>query len=166
MPIKYSIVLIVFCCFVVGCSSVGQKERNSKQTRTPDSSMRSDSRGSGVKSKLYAKYRQWEGVPYQWGGLSRSGIDCSGFVHVVYKRELGKILPRTTELQSRVGRHVDINSLKAGDLVFFRIGSNRRHVGIYLENRKFMHASRSRGVTISQLDNRYWKSRYWKSIRI
>lgn len=116
MPIKYSAVLIVFCCLVAGCSSVSQKERSSKQVRTPDSSIQTDSRG--VKGKLYAKYRQWEGVPYQWGGLSRSGIDCSGFVHVVYKRELGKILPRTTELQARAGRHVDINSLKAGDLVF------------------------------------------------
>ncbi|MBK7353762.1 MAG: C40 family peptidase [Nitrosomonas sp.] len=164
MSIKYISVLIVFCCFVVGCGTVSQREQGLKQSRIPNSSFQTDSHG--VKGKLYAKYRQWEGVPYQWGGLSRSGIDCSGFVHIIYKRELGKILPRTTELQARVGRHVDINSLKAGDLVFFRIGNNARHVGIYLENRRFMHASRSRGVTISKLDHRYWKSRYWKSIRV
>lgn len=116
MSIKYISVLIVFCCFVVGCGTVSQREQGLKQSRIPNSSFQTDSHG--VKGKLYAKYRQWEGVPYQWGGLSRSGIDCSGFVHIIYKRELGKILPRTTELQARVGRHVDINSLKAGDLVF------------------------------------------------
>ena len=164
MSIKYTCILIAFCCLVVGCSTVSQKERGTKQTRIPDFSNQRDT--SGIKGRLYAKYRQWEGVPYQWGGLSRSGIDCSGFVHVVYKRELGKVLPRTTELQARLGQHIDANSLKAGDLVFFRIGNNTRHVGIYLENRRFMHASRSRGVTISQMDHRYWKSRYWKSVRI
>ncbi len=166
MSIKYHFVLIVFCCLVVGCSTVSQQEkaRGSKQTRVPDASIPRDT--SGIKGRLYAKYKQWEGVPYQWGGLSRSGIDCSGFVHVVYKRELGRVIPRTTELQARLGQHIDTNSLKAGDLVFFRTGRNIRHVGIYLENRKFMHASRTRGVTISQMDQQYWKSRYWKSVRI
>jgi cell wall-associated NlpC family hydrolase len=67
---------------------------------------------------------------------------------------------------SHLGKKVSQNNLKPGDLVFFKTGLFSRHVGIYLDKRKFLHASTSVGVTISSLDNQYWKKNYWKSVRI
>ena len=94
--------------------------------------------------------KKWQGVRYQLGGLSQDGIDCSGFVHIVYKKGLGKELPRTATQQSKLGKIINKNDLKPGDLIFFRTNKRSNHVGIYLENKKFIHASRSRGVTISR----------------
>jgi cell wall-associated NlpC family hydrolase len=119
-----------------------------------------------VKKALYAQFDEWKSVRYRLGGLTKKGIDCSGFVYVTYRNQLGITLPRTTELQSTVGRKVSQQNLHAGDLVFFKTGFFTRHVGIYLENRKFLHASTSQGVMISSLDNAYWSEKYWQSIRV
>ena len=120
---------------------------------------------STVKNKLYAQYKNWKGVKYRMGGLSKSGIDCSGFVYRTFRSQLGINIPRSTEQQSLSGTQIDKNKLKPGDLIFFKTESKVRHVGIYLENNSFLHASSSKGVMISKLDNVYWKSKYWKSKR-
>lgn len=119
-----------------------------------------------VKEKLYIQFDEWRGVRYKLGGLSRHGIDCSGFVYVTFKSQLGLHLPRTTHLQSQIGREIRRSELETGDLVFFKTGFTSRHVGIYLEENKFLHVSLRKGVTISELDNVYWKPRYWKAIRV
>ena len=119
-----------------------------------------------IKEKLYAQYTQWKGTKYKLGGLNRNGIDCSGFVFTTFKSKLGIVLPRTTNLQVATGKDIERNQLQAGDLVFFKTGRFFRHVGIYLEHGKFLHASTRLGVTISKLDNVYWKSKYWKAKRI
>lgn len=119
-----------------------------------------------IKRALYSQYDEWQGVRYQRGGLSRRGIDCSGFVHITFKSKLGMHLPRTTHLQSRMGREIRKNDLRPGDLIFFKTGPSSNHVGIYLEKNKFLHASQTKGVIISRLDHVYWKSNYWKSIRL
>jgi cell wall-associated NlpC family hydrolase len=119
-----------------------------------------------VRQELYAQYRHWKGTRYEIGGLSRRGIDCSGFVYVTFKSKLGIILPRSTELQGGSGTGVNRSELRPGDLVFFRTGIFERHVGVYLERGRFLHASTSQGVTISELEDAYWKQRYWKARRI
>lgn len=119
-----------------------------------------------VKKVLYSQFNDWQGVRYRYGGLSRSGIDCSGFVYVTFKTKLGLNLPRTTALQTRLGKEVNKSELKAGDLVFFKTTFQSGHVGIFLENDRFLHVSERKGVTISRLDDNYWKSNYWKSVRI
>jgi lipoprotein Spr/probable lipoprotein NlpC len=121
---------------------------------------------SKVKRRLYSQFKEWKAVRYKLGGLSKRGIDCSGFVYITYKNRFGIKLPRTTALQSRIGSRVSKNRLRAGDLVFFRTSSKVRHVGIYLEDDNFMHASTSKGVMISSLHNTYWSKKYWKSVRI
>lgn len=120
---------------------------------------------SAVKNKLYAQYKSWRGVEYKMGGLSKNGVDCSGFVYHTFRSKFGINIPRTTKLQSTIGQAVSKNKLKSGDLVFFKTATKVRHVGIYLENNNFLHASTSKGVMISKLDNVYWKSKYWKSQR-
>ena len=119
-----------------------------------------------VKQMLYSQYDQWKAVKYKAGGLSREGVDCSGFVYLTYDARLGIRLPRSTDEQVNIGIAVEQQDLLPGDLVFFRTGKSTRHVGIYLEQRKFLHASTEKGVMISSLDDQYWSRTYWKSVRI
>jgi cell wall-associated NlpC family hydrolase len=108
---------------------------------------------------------QWQGVPHQWGGTTRRGIDCSAFVQTLYRDVTGVQLPRTTRAQVRTGSRVHMRDLQPGDLVFFNLDKSR-HVGVYLENGRFVHASSSRGVAVSNLHASYWTSRYWTARRI
>jgi lipoprotein Spr/probable lipoprotein NlpC len=119
-----------------------------------------------TESKLYAQYQSWQGTPYQLGGLSKKGIDCSGFVYLTFKDKFGVKLPRTTATQVKRGKRIYIGQLQAGDLIFFKTGWKTRHVGIYLSDGRFLHASTSKGVIISRLDNVYWKKKYWRAQRI
>ena len=83
-----------------------------------------------------------------------------------YDRRLGIKLPRSTDEQINVGAEIPQNKLVPGDLVFFKTGKSIRHVGIYIEERKFLHSSTEKGVMISSLDDQYWARAYWKSIRV
>jgi len=154
-------IIFIGISFLVSCGSL--QERASVK---PDPNANKFTDTSYVKKALYSQFNEWQGVRYQRGGLSDRGVDCSGFVHLTFKSKLGLHLPRTTRMQSKLGKEIRKNDLKAGDLVFFRTGSASEHVGIYLEKNKFLHASQKKGVTISRLDNGYWKSNYWKSVRI
>lgn len=119
-----------------------------------------------LKTLLYAQYEEWKGTPHQIGGLSKDSIDCSGFVHLTFKSKLGIVLPRSTDALIEIGAYIDKDELRAGDLVFFKTGKSLRHVGVYLEDGRFVHASTKHGVAISDLNNVYWKSAYWKAKRL
>ena len=115
---------------------------------------------------LLDQYQLWKGTPYRHGGLNHNGIDCSGFVYRTIRDGLGRKLPRTTTRQSHQGYRINKSDLRTGDLVFFKTPGDKQHVGIYMDNGLFMHASTSVGVTISRLDNQYWRDSYWQSRRI
>jgi probable lipoprotein NlpC len=117
-------------------------------------------------SLLKAHFDGWRGIPYRSGGLSRQGIDCSGFVQLTYRDLFGKELPRTVREQVETGREVPIRAVQPGDLIFFKTGGRQRHVGIYVEEDLFLHASLSSGVTLSSLREPYWQGRYWLSKRL
>ncbi|NDL63069.1 NlpC/P60 family protein [Acerihabitans arboris] len=121
-----------------------------------------------VKSRLHAQLRQWHGVPYRYGGLDQGGVDCSGFVFRTFRDRFAIILPRTTEAQADIGTRISRDDLLPGDLVFFKTGSgsNGLHVGIYDTDDLFIHASTSRGVVRSSLNNVYWRKAYWQARRI
>ncbi|PHS33082.1 MAG: peptidase P60 [Methylophaga sp.] len=121
---------------------------------------------SSINDLLQAQYNNWQGAPYRLGGLSKKGIDCSGFVYLTFKDQFGLILPRTTKLQVKQGERVSARKLQTGDLIFFKTAWRTRHVGIYLSDGRFLHASTSKGVIISRLDNVYWKKKYWTSRRV
>jgi probable lipoprotein NlpC len=105
----------------------------------------------------------WLGTPYVYGGNTKRGTDCSGFVSSVYMEKERMSVPRTTKDGFKKGKSVDKSSLVVGDLVFFSKqgnGRNVNHVGIYVGDGNFMHASTSLGVTITPLDDNHWKSLY------
>jgi cell wall-associated NlpC family hydrolase len=108
----------------------------------------------------------WRGTPYRRGGNSRRGVDCSGFVQLTFQRLFGRELPRTVDDQVQYGQKVTLSSARPGDLVFFKTGFWGRHVGIYLEDGFFIHASQSQGVTISSLNDEYWHDNYWQIKRM
>ena len=118
-----------------------------------------------IEQKLRSEVKKWEGTPHQMGGMTRQGIDCSGFVHRLYQDIFGRQIPRSTELLVKSGRSVGKEKLRAGDLVFFKSSYKKGHVGIYLSRTEFAHASSSKGVIISSLQNQYWRQSYWMARR-
>ncbi len=102
---------------------------------------------------------QWLGVPYRYGGDDRNGIDCSALARRLYRKAFGIELPRQSNAQRLLGYAVHPPYLKPGDLIFFRFKGDERieHVGVYLGQNQFVHASRSRGVVIDRLDDPYYR---------
>ncbi|HVN49555.1 MAG TPA: NlpC/P60 family protein [Bacteroidota bacterium] len=112
-------------------------------------------------SKMMKEISKYMGVPYLHGGCSSDGMDCSGYTMTVYKNSVGITLPRSSAEQSKLGTPVEFEKLKFGDLVFFNTtGETVSHVGIYLGDDLFAHASVSLGVTISSLQSAYFAKRY------
>lgn len=123
--------------------------------------------GSVDERKLFIKVSTgFLGAPYRLGGATVKGIDCSAFVRKMY--ELFNIsLPRTASEQSHVGVRVDRNELVEGDLVFFRTRKPIGHVGIYIGNNEFVHASyRGKSVRIDSLDQPYFQKRFQRAVRV
>ncbi|MBR1712165.1 MAG: C40 family peptidase [Alloprevotella sp.] len=115
-------------------------------------------------AKLLEECASWLGTPYVYGGNSRSGVDCSGLTCAIYNTVYGKKLHRRSRDQhAKDAQPRQRRSLRQGDLVFFtspRSGGQCGHVGIYLKDGKFIHASSSRGVVVDHLDQRYWQQ-HW-----
>lgn len=119
------------------------------------------------RSRLMREISRYMGVPYRNGGSDQSGMDCSGYTMIVYRNAIGRDLPRTSAAQAAVGTPVRLEDLKFGDLLFFNTtGAPASHVGIYLGDDLFAHASVSLGVTVSSLESSYFKKRYEGARRI
>jgi cell wall-associated NlpC family hydrolase len=103
---------------------------------------------------------EWYGTRYRYGGTTKSGIDCSAFVQAIYLSAFAMSLPRTARDQYRQSRIISATEVKTGDLVFFNTTGGISHVGIYLQNNKFVHASTSYGVTISDMFDPYYLKRF------
>lgn len=110
---------------------------------------------------------EWYGVRYRSGGNTKSGVDCSGFTVAIYSAVYGLMLPRVSREQYRISRKISTTELKEGDLVFFNTtGRGVSHVGVYLGNNKFIHASVSRGVMVNDLFENYYLKRFIGAGRI
>lgn len=119
-----------------------------------------------IASLLTREYGRWRGTPHRMGGKGRGGFDCSAFSQHLYTALFNLPLPRTTNSQARIGTTINRNQLKPGDLVFFRPHSYPEHVGVYVGNGEFVHASSSQGITRSRLDTDYWRRHYWMARRL
>lgn len=113
-------------------------------------------------TRLYYFIDEWYGAKYKWGGNEKSGIDCSGLVCKIYQDVYGLKIQRTvTALHEEHKNFRKQRRFDEGDLVYFKTETKEpTHVGIYLQNGRFVHASKSKGVTIGILDEPYWKKTY------
>jgi lipoprotein Spr len=117
---------------------------------------------------LLQKIDEWWGTPYLYGGSSKRGVDCSYFTLDVMNAIYNTNLKRTAAEQYTQSEKIDWTDLKEGDLIFFKTDASRSitHVGIYMTNNKFVHASTSQGVTISDLSEPYWQKRLYSLGRV
>lgn len=170
------LLLLTGSCLVLGTSSCGSS-RAAGSSSAPEQDLRSEyAERLNVKAKelgrmeLYRFVDEWEGTPYAYGGQSRKGVDCSGFVGELYRQVQGMNLPREVEAIykecDRTFRREQ--KLEEGDLVFFDIkkGKKASHAGVYLKNGHFVHASTSSGVVISQLSNPYYEKHFHRGGRM
>jgi lipoprotein Spr len=121
------------------------------------------------KEKVIMEIIKYLNTPYKFGGTTWKGIDCSAFTQTVFNQSFSLELPRSAREQYQVGQIVDEKTdLKFGDLVFFNTRKRVKpgHVGIYIGENLFAHASRKAGVTVSSLDEDYYVSRYMGARRI
>lgn len=142
-----------------------------KNTPAPKKTENEDKSSTPVSVEASAPLKKevdkWLGTPYKYGGTTKSGIDCSGFCGEVFRSVYRVSLARNSHEIYEQSKKINKSQLKEGDLVFFKIGSSRvNHVGIYLTRGQFAHASTSRGVMISSLDEDYWVKHYFASGRI
>ena len=163
--LKFTFALLLSISLLTGCSSTPSYVAQSGQSVALSEPVDLTNQ-SNVKRRLLSQYHDWKGAPYRYGGTSRNGVDCSAFVQNTFHNQLGYQLPRTTRTQIKSGSKVAKTDLKVGDIVFFKTGVKSLHNGIYIGASEFIHASSSKGVTISSLDNRYWQKTYLTSIRV
>ena len=151
---------LLFSLLLIGCSSTVKTPAPALKTQLADPIM--------TITQLKDQLDKWFGTPYQYGGLDQRGVDCSGFVYRTFSDRFAIELPRTTVAQTVYGTRIGKEDLQPGDLVFFKTGSgeNGLHVGIYDTDNNFIHASTSKGVIRSSMDNVYWRKVFWQARRI
>ena len=165
--LTHALFLIPFL-LLAGCSSSPKQAKNTKS----HADMTIDSGSDDlipVVAALHDQMHTWQGTPYEWGGTEQSGVDCSGFVWRTLKDRFNLPMERiTTRELLHMGERVNKRDLRPGDLVFFKTGSGESglHVGIYDTDNQFIHASTSRGVMRSSLNNVYWRKNFWQARRI
>ena len=111
-------------------------------------------------TKMFEFIDEWYGTPYRLGGTTKTGIDCSAFTQFLFAGVYGLSIPRTAREQYSLTNRISRTELKEGDLIFFNTRGGVSHVGVYLQNNKFVHASTSGGVMISDTFDEYWARKF------
>lgn len=111
-------------------------------------------------TKMFEFIDEWYGTRYRLGGTTKKGIDCSAFSQYLFATVYGLNLPRTTREQHKLTDRISRTDLTEGDLLFFNTRGSISHVGVYLQNNKFVHAASSEGVMISDIFDNYWVRRF------
>ena len=177
MTFKYVIVaLCMFYMFSCKHQQTVTKSTDSNSTKTESSSKSIKKQyatklgvsESDIKNEtLYKFINEWQGVPYKYAGKDKSGIDCSGLTSTLYLKVYKKTISSNTKALVGEVKKINESDLKEGDLVFFNTnGKSISHVGVYLQNKKFVHASTKKGVMVSDMNEPYFKKTYVSSGRV
>ena len=111
-------------------------------------------------TKMFEFIDDWYGTPYRLGGTTKKGVDCSAFSQFLFASVYGLSIPRTAREQYSLTNRISRTDLKEGDLIFFNTHGGISHVGVYLQNNKFVHSSTSGGVMISDIFDEYWARKF------
>jgi len=155
------LLLVAIMLFVAGCST---REVSKPKPKTPY--YLQEANNSWITNAITQEYKKWSATPYQYGGTTLNGVDCSSLVQSIYRDAFHIQIPRTTKNQAKIGYKIDKKSSREGDLVFFKTGYKARHSGVIIRKDKFVHSSATYGVTVSSLNNPYWKDKYWQTRRV
>ncbi|MDD0824783.1 NlpC/P60 family protein [Mannheimia sp. AT1] len=162
-------ILLTSMSILSACSSTDSSGKTRTGSKIYHSSYHSDlSDPIMAISRLSEHQYEWKGTRYRLGGNSKAGIDCSGFMQVTFRDLFGIDLPRTTNDQAKKGKKIAKKELRTGDLVFFKTGRgpNGKHVGVYVKNGQFLHASTKGGVIYSDINSPYWSKTFWQARRL
>lgn len=177
---KKTILLLVLLLCICACKSskrskvVTKKSKIEKRdTKVISTPKLNETRNKSTSSKIVDYSKQFIGTRYKWGGTTKRGMDCSGLVYESFKA-YQIYLPRISRDMAKKGRKINLKQTLKGDLLFFKTGNNRRnsinHVGLVVEIRDnnifFIHATSSKGVIISSINNAYWKSAFTEVRRV
>ncbi len=148
-----------------------KKDKIAEDKRAPSKAQQEGLRTDTVSPDflpLYTEIGTWMGTPYGYGQKEKmKGTDCSGFTQEVFRVVYQVSLSRSAEGQAAETREIKKEDLRTGDLVFFNINGNRiSHVGLYLGNQKFVHATVKSGVMVSDLNEKYYSDRHVRSGRV
>lgn len=172
--------LLIASSLIVSCGSsknvASNKNTHTKSVAKAENLRKLDSKFDGKVSRsindVLKDAEKYIGTPYKFGGNTSSGFDCSGFTVKVFE-ENDFSLPRRSSDQAEAGKNIDIKDVKPGDLLFFATagGSRVSHVGIVHDigsdgEVRFIHASTSKGVMISSLNEKYWNKAYLHAQRV
>jgi cell wall-associated NlpC family hydrolase len=163
---KKIIILFLFVISLSANEGCSHKENTKVQTLEKKSTQQVQVSNNSIKETILNEFYQWEGTPHKMGGNSKKGIDCSGFAHYMYRTLFNIKVPRSTKLFLKEGTRINKSQLKPGDMVIFSPPTYPHHVGIYVGDNKFIHASTTKGVMMSDLNNPYWLKYYLMSRRI
>jgi murein DD-endopeptidase len=168
-------VLLACSVFTVnGCASVSVQTPfvearfvpTFKQPHILNNRLRARQPASAIAAQAAATAKSMVGTPYRWGGDSPRGFDCSGLVHYSYGRA-GAAVPRTSQQLFSAARPVSLGDVRTGDLVFFRVGGKVSHVGIYLDDGRFVHApSSGKRVEVASLENGWYERNFIRAGRL
>jgi len=174
-----SIISLLLLCAAITMSScktskkVAEKKENKESNSAKNKLQTKYSEQLGVSKneitniELYTFVDEWIGTPYKYGGKTKDGVDCSDFTVILCKTVYQKNIEVPASKIYSQCKPIDISEIKEGDLVFFKIdGDKISHVGVYLQNNKFIHASTKKGVIINDLNEAYYKKYFYKAARI
>ncbi|SEV95037.1 lipoprotein [[Haemophilus] ducreyi] len=163
----FPLLALLSSVFILSACSNSEYE-NSASHKIAKSQYISLSDSQAVIRQLTQQQKEWQGTRYRLGGNNKAGVDCSGFMQVTFRRLFNIDLPRTTTDQLKKGNKIARNKIKAGDLVFFKTGRgpNGKHVGVYVKDGKFLHASTKGGVIYSNINSAYWRKAFWQARRL
>lgn len=141
-----------------------------KITKSNSKNKKKSSKSKASNIINYAK--RFKGVRYKWGGTTKSGMDCSGLIYTSYQA-YNITLPRISRDIAKKGKKISLKHVQGGDLLFFKTGNRRNninHVGLVIKSKsgviEFIHATSGKGVIISKLSEKYWKSAFFEARKI
>lgn len=164
---------VLFFSLFDGCSSTVRfssrppvKRDEKKQPEAPSPVLKTSP--AVATDDVTRECRSFLGTPYRFGGMSEAGVDCSGLVHLVFKKAGEVVLPHSSKKLRTLGRKISLAQARPGDLLFFRTGymGGVNHVGVYIGNGRFIHASTKLGVIESGMDDDYYRRRFVEARRL